>query len=46
MSKAIFFIIILFSASFLKAQTKELSVNSGFPIPETYLVESIVTEGF
>jgi len=46
MSKAIFFIIILSVTSFLKAKTKELSVNSGFPIPETFLVESIVAEGF
>lgn len=46
MSKRVIFIIILFSALFLKAEIKELSVNSGFPIPETLLVESIVTEGF
>jgi polar amino acid transport system substrate-binding protein len=44
MRKIIIVFLIVFS--FLRAQDKELSVNSGFPIPETYLVESIVTEGF
>ena len=38
--------LILVLISFLRAEQKELNVNSGFPIPETYLVESIVTEGF
>ncbi|MBN2825967.1 MAG: transporter substrate-binding domain-containing protein [Campylobacterales bacterium] len=36
----------LIALSCLKAQQQELIVNSGFPIPETYLVESIVTEAF
>lgn len=38
--------ILLIALSFLSAEQNKLSVNSGFPFPETLLVESIVTEGF
>ncbi|MFA6138932.1 MAG: transporter substrate-binding domain-containing protein [Sulfurimonas sp.] len=41
-----FIIIFLLTISCLEAAYKELSINSGFPFPETNLVESIVTEGF
>ncbi|WP_455756269.1 substrate-binding periplasmic protein [Sulfurimonas sp.] len=41
-----FIIIFLLLSQLLKAEHTVLTVNSGFPIPETFLVESIVTEGF
>lgn len=41
-----FFSLFLLLALYLQAQNIVLSVNSGFPHPETNLVESIVKEGF
>lgn len=39
-------VVFLLTLSFLQATDKKLSINSGFPYPETNLVESIVSEGF